>query len=152
MVEEKEVKYPCPHESVGTLVYDPYRPGLKTRNAWWCILNVDTEIASYYRWWVKSRHWITLYPPAWKPHISVVRGEMPREASLRQLWGKYAHERVEFAYGNEPKLATGRQYAADDGQLWYVEAWSERLQEIRAELGLKTFYSYHLSIGKTYHA
>lgn len=141
----------APFYGEGPLIYDPRRPGLKRRKDWWVVVPVDNEIARYYRWWVQRRYHIALCEPSWKAHISVVRGEMPREASLRALWKKHAGERVRFAYGHNPKLATARVYAADDGQIWFIDAYSDRLCEIRAELGLPTFHKFHISIGKTYY-
>ena len=139
------------HKSVGKLVYDPYRGDMKNRTEWWCIIELDREITRYYRYWVQRRYGIELFQPSWDAHISVVRGEMPRTEELRDLWGKYRGERIEFEYGIDPCKGGAENTKHDNaGMFWMVDVVCPRASEIRTELGLRTFYSYHLTIGRTY--
>ena len=139
-------------EGTGVLTYDPYRPGLKTKKDWWIVVNTDNEICRYYRWWVWNRYMIDLQNPSWGAHLSVLRGGKPAEDKMH-LWKKYQGETIKFKYeafvrhtgitGNEPNI------------FWYVDAWSDRLGEIRDELGFTNTFDgkkikYHLTCGKTW--
>lgn len=143
--------------STGTLVYDPKRGSMKRRTKWWCVLNVDREITRYYRWLISRRFWgLTamkedwLCQPSWDAHISVVRGETPGQ-EFRGLWGKYSGEKVEFWYSPNLVFANNRERRyADDGDFWMLDVHCPRITEIREELGLKTFFHYHLTVGRTY--
>ena len=148
-----------PHffESTGKVVYDPYRGGMKRRTEWWCIVTVDREITRYYRWWVGRYFWGAtamrddwLCQPSWDAHISIVRGERP-QPDLQDLWGKYQGEEVTFAYAHHPRFAGDKGIRhAKDGDFWFVDVICPRIDEIRWELGLQTFYKYHLTVGRTY--
>lgn len=152
--------------ATGRIQYDPPRPGMKTRTRrsgssttdWWCILKVDREITRYYRWWI-GRHlwgrtairpdWLCL--PSWDAHVSIVRGEKPRQNA--EMWRKYEGEQVEFQYAHYPRQTTAedrlRRYAKD-GDFWFVNVVCPRIDEIRAELGLRSNFRYHLTVGRTY--
>lgn len=143
--------------STGTIVYDPRRGDMKRRTKWWCVLLVDREITRYYRWWIGRHLWGRtaikedwLCQPSWDAHISVVRGETPRQ-KFRHLWKKYDKEKVEFKYSHEPRFVGNRGVRhSKDGDFWLVDVSCPRIDEIREELGLKTFYRYHLTVGRTY--
>jgi hypothetical protein len=155
--------------SIGRIVYDPKRPGMRSRVRasgsntidWWCILEVDREIARYYRWWI-GRHWWGrtalrpdwLCPPAWNPHVSVCRGEVPRPQD-REHWRAYHGEKVEFQYAHYPRQTTQedrtRRYTKD-GDFWFLDVVCPRIDEIRHELGLRTHYRYHMTVGRTFDA
>jgi len=139
-------------KSVGKLVYDPYRGDMKNRTEWWCVVQVDREITRYYRYWVRCRYGIELFQPSWDAHTSVVRGEKPRTEKLRALWGKYQGERVEFEYGIEPYNGNAKGTKHDNAEVfWMIDVFCPRFNEIRDEFGLRTFYNYHLTIGRTYY-
>lgn len=128
------------HESVGTIKYDPPRPGLKKKKDWWAIVKVDREITRYYRWWVKKRYWIDLCMPSWDAHISIVRGERP-ERHLMHLWKKYDGHKVTFKYGHDVQ---------QNGQFWFVDVDCPFLLDIRKELNRPTNWNLHLTIGRTW--
>ena len=149
------------HTGSGIIKYDPPRPGMTRRTDWWAIIKVDREITRYYRWWVDkevvnplglehvnsgSKAYFDslgakgLVEPSWNAHISIVRGEKPRE-DLRYLWKKYDGERISFCYRHCPYKS--------DGPYWFVEVFCPRLEEIRDELKLITGWKYHLTIGRT---
>jgi hypothetical protein len=143
-------------KSTGKLIYDPRRPGMKRRINWWSVIMVDREITRYYRWWVKRMFWGRtsvnenwLCEPSWNAHISVVRGEKPPLDKMN-LWKKYHGEIIEFHYEHYPIRGGSNTSSTEKGQFWLIEVHCPRITEIRDELGLKTFYKYHLTIGRTY--
>lgn len=85
------------------------------------IVEVDREISNYYRDLIPK--YIDWTPQKYPPHISVVRYETP----LTDAWGKYDGEQIEFEYSGI--IHSGTTY-------WWLNAFSERLEEIRVELGL----------------
>ena len=85
-------------KGTGILVYDPSRPGLKSKTDWWAVVNTDAEICRYYRWWVWRRYMIELQQPSWGAHVSVIRGGKPPTEEKVRLWKKYQGEKIEFEY------------------------------------------------------
>lgn len=138
-------------KSTGVLVYDPFRPGMKNTD-WWIILNTDEELCRYYRWWIWRQYMVDLKNPSWGSHVSILRGAKPRADKIH-FWKKYQREKIKFEYS--PVV---RQQVDTDGNLghfWFIDVWSERLNDIRDELGFKTVIDdkkikYHLTIGRTY--
>ncbi len=98
---------------------------------------IDQGIALLYRSLIPKAQ--QAKPTKYPPHISVVRYEKP---SNLDSWGAYEGERITFSY--DP-------YVHDDGVYFWVECNSDRLEEIRAELGLPphrgSFDSFHMTIG-----
>ena len=120
---------------------------MKRRTEWWCIVRVDPEITRLLRWWVQKERFIDLHQQPWEPHISVVRGERPR--ANPDTWGKYEGELVTFEYAQNPRKTRGGKN--DQGWFWFVDVYCDRIQEIRAELGLRTFHHSHLTFGRIYY-
>lgn len=139
----------------GYLQYDPFRGEMKHRTNWWCVLTLDKEITRYYRWWMSFQYHIHLQQPSWDAHISVVRGEKPRPEFV-QHWKKYQGEKIEFEYQHgiihhDKSQRTDDRAANNVGGLYYfMNVRCPRLEEIRAELGLRTGFNYHVTIGRTY--
>lgn len=131
--------------STGKIVYDPNRGDMKKRTKWWCVVDVDREITRYFRYWVKRELWIDLHKPAWDAHISVIRGEQPSPAHLH-LWKKYHGQKVPFEYS----LHVKQPLESDKDHFWYVSVNCPFLDNLRTELGLKTGWTHHLTIGRTY--
>jgi hypothetical protein len=110
------------------------------------VLDVDQGIVDYYRAMLPK--WVRTNKQMYPAHISVVRKEVPPNM---QFWGKYAGEQIEFRYSNVIR---------NSAMYYWLDAWSERLEQIRLELGLpvdspftrppdgfaKTF---HVTIGNT---
>jgi len=91
------------------------------------VLDVDQEIVRYYRALLPKS--IRTNTQMYDAHISVVRKEQPNMA----FWKKYEGEEVEFEYSHEVR----------NGTLYYwVDAFSKRLEEIRAELELPVHSPY----------
>ncbi len=147
------------HTGTGVIQYDPPRGRMKKKVDWWCVINVDTEITRYYRWWVeKELHVKGLHPPSWDAHISVVRGsndirsydrDFPKPyPNAKELWKKYNGEVVEFQYQHNPQR--GKDRVELEGSFWNVEVLCPRGTAIRKELGLKHDWPLHLTFGRTW--
>jgi hypothetical protein len=138
-------------KSVGRIVYNPYRGGMKNRTNGWCIIDIDKELTRYYRHWLKFQYHINLQQPSWDAHISCIRGES-LHPELRILWGKYMNTKVEFEYdhGNIHKCRSGRQNIEDGGEYYYMHVTCPTIDNIRHELGLSSGLKYHFTIGRTH--
>ena len=140
-------------KGTGVLVYDPHRPGLKSKTDWWVVVNTDDEICRYYRWWVWRRYMIDLQKPSWGAHVSVIRGGKPSDDKMH-LWKKYQGEKIAFEYS--PDIRQSGDTTADRPDFfWFLDVWCSRLNEIRAELGFTNEFDgkpikYHLTIGRTW--
>ena len=108
------------------------------------VLDVDPGVVALSRYLVPKA--FKLNPQKYKPHISIVRKEVPGKL---EFWGLYESELVEFEYTNI--IYSGTVY-------WWLNAFSKRLEEIRLELGLPvhSLYTvppegylkcYHITIG-----
>jgi hypothetical protein len=91
-------------------------------------LRICNGIGMFYRSLIPK--WYTVRRQKYDQHISVVRKEVPKNL---ELWGKYEGERVEFYYDPED--------ICTDGNYWWINCYSLRLEEIRRELGLKPKWS-----------
>lgn len=145
-------------KSTGILRYNPYRGTMKGNTDWWLVVNTDAELVSYYAQQVINNptafgetH-IDLIAPSWGSHISVIRGEEPRN-SLKHLWKKYDGEKIEFEYSHIIRRGGGSGFHID--HFWFVDVWCDKLNKFRRELGLKAYdtvkqepFHYHLTIGR----
>lgn len=129
--------------TTGKIVYDPPRPGMKRRTERWVIASVDREITRYYREMVRKRFFLDLCEPSWNAHVSIVRGENIRP-EFQALWKRMHGKTVQIQYGIDVKQVPSKPH------FWYVSAYAPEIDEIRGELGLRTNFSYHLTIGRTY--
>lgn len=127
--------------SQGTLIYDPHKNGKRIIKAsdWWIILKTDEGIVDYYKYWIKKQYDVSFEKTIWGSHISVNRGSVPPN---KGLWNKYAKERIPFEY-------TNRVYRVND-IFFCVDAYSERLEQIRLELGLpaQPNHGFHITIAR----
>ena len=132
--------------STGIILYDPPRPGMKRKTKNWVIIKVDREITRYFRYWVNKQFnplelpELDIKQPSWDAHISVVRGERI-DPSKQHLWKKHQGQKVTFTYDLNVHQASKEHF-------WIVDARCSLIDDIRNELGLKTFYRYHLTIGR----
>ena len=116
------------YNATGTLRYCTY----------WAMLDIDPELVRYYRSLIPA--YLNASPQKYDAHISVVRKD--REVVQDwTAWGKYAGEEVEYQY--EPTLMYDNLY-------FWLPAWSERVGDIREELGLprvrEGFTEYHITL------
>ncbi len=107
------------HLSLGALDYcvkdDYYR----------LVVLVDPELHRFLRSLVPPYY--VCRPQKYPPHITVVRGEKPKT----EAWGKYQGTMVEFSYET---------FLHHNDVYWWFNCYSDRLTEIRLELGLPPSY------------
>ena len=94
------------------------------------VLNVDQQISEYYRSLIPK--YISINKQRYNAHISVVRKETPIHLDF---WGKYDGQEVEYFYS--PIVHFGKVYC-------WLNVFSQRLEEIRLELGLPVSSEYTL--------
>ncbi len=147
-------------KGTGILRYDPYRGNMKRNTGWWLVLNTDPEIVRYYAKQVvmnpvafgETR--IELINPSWGSHVSIVRGEEPRD-SLKHLWKKYDGKKIEFEYSYIVRRSGDTTPGCPIDHFWFLTVWCDQFNDIRRELGLKAYddvkkepFRYHLTIGR----
>ncbi len=94
------------------------------------VVEVDLELTRYYRSLIPK--WLDWNKPRWPSHITVVRPYKETVPNLKP-WGKYQGELIEFEYDNF--LYNGTVY-------YWLNIFSNRLEEIRAELGMEVSSPY----------
>lgn len=104
------------------------------------VLDVDQGISDYYRAMLPK--WVRTNKQMYPAHISVVRKETPPNM---EFWRKYDGEEIEFKYSNVIRWS----------EIYYwLDAWCERLEQIRVELGLPVDSPYTkapIGFAKTFH-
>lgn len=110
---------PPVHTTTSVLRYSRSRSG-----GYRLVAEIDRELARYYRALIPK--WITVNVPMYPPHVTVVRTERETPAELG-YWGRYEGEAVELAY--EAFVYSSETY-------FWLNFFSDRLERIRAELGL----------------
>lgn len=124
-----------------TLVYDPHNDAASRKGlqSWWLKADVHQSISQYYRYWLQRELGIKLNTPLWKSHITIIRGETPRNQSL---WRKHNGRRFEFSY--DPQVRVSETYA-------WLSVESKELENVRVELGLRPQprVNFHLTLGNT---
>jgi len=150
-------------ETYGKIVYDPPRGTMKHRTQWWCVVDLkELDLIDYYRWWV-DREWVQAdsrnmkrryHRPVHWPHISVIRGEKPRQNI--QDWGKYmAGETIKFRYTNQVRQTSNAYYADEPDRFWFIDTEWGDYTKFRKHFGLnwehkgKPFRG-HVTVAKTY--
>lgn len=118
-------------ESTGTLHYGP---GIRA------IVTVDRGIVKFYKALIPK--YFNVERQRYEAHITVVRlnVEVP---PYMAAFGKYEGEEIKFHYDNQVYF---------DKKYFYLKAYSERIGEIREELGLSKYRMndcYHITIGNT---
>lgn len=137
------------HTGTGIIKYDPKRGQMKSKTDWWCVLNCDDGITDYYRWLTEKQFGIKLCQPSWGAHVSIIRGEKPKE-HLSHLWKKYDGKKVEFEYGvfqrynGDTRIVTSHA----PGNFWFLDVHAPFLSNIRKELELPHDWKLHLTLGR----
>lgn len=135
------------HHSIGTIQYDPYRADMHRRTKWWCVVNVDREITRYYRWWLQKEKHIILQQPAWDAHISVVSGT-PISHDKQHIWKKRHGQRMSFTYQHGDVQVS--KDPNQPGSFFWVRVKCPDATELRRELGLPAYETFHMTVGRTY--
>lgn len=123
-------------KSTGRLIYDPY--ARIKQEKWWAILKTDEEIIRYYQKQLKELFDLRFEKTVWGSHISVIRGEEPKN---KDKWAKHTKSQIPFNYSN-------RIYRKH--YFFCVDVTSVELEDIRVELGLPKLpkTGFHLTIGR----
>lgn len=151
--------------AIGWLRFDPKADSVESK-PWWLILQCDRGWYHLYEPWMRRYmpgEWKRVVdndrlmpdrqtvdreprlalvhrfdPPAWGPHISVIRGE-PIPRRFRKDWGKLNGRRVRFRY--DPDIRQSRKH------FWLLVDCPE-LGDIRESLGLprKPRVRFHLTV------
>lgn len=145
------------HKGKGIIIYDPPRPRLKRKVDWWCIVDIDREITRYYRYWANQNPtWfgetrLDLCNPSWDSHISVIRGEIPRD-DLMHLWRKYHGMEIEFRYSHEIRRSGDTTANDRPDNYFFVDVECPFLSRIREEFDKPANWKYHITIGRTWNS
>lgn len=83
--------------------------------------DLDPEISKFYLSLIPKSN--IVQPQAFPTHCTVVRYEVPPNL---EAWGLYEGEEIELLY--DPYIFSGTIY-------WWLNCYSKRLEQIRAELG-----------------
>jgi hypothetical protein len=128
-------------ESKGTLCFDPGQ-GTKHHEPYWCIVKIDPEIASYYRWHLLMHGQDTFQPNTlWGFHISAIKGEAPTKNIDK--WSDLDGKIVSFYYGNYVSYSNGR-------HAW-INCYSDDLADLREYYGLDVCnrkLKFHATLGR----
>jgi len=100
--------------SIGQLQYftNPYK----------LIVKIEKQISDYYRSLIPK--YIHANKQFYDPHITVIRNEIPTKLDL---WEKWKDQEIQFDYEN---------IICNDETYFWLNAYSEKLEDIREELGL----------------
>lgn len=93
-------------------------------------LVTDPGVAEFYRSLVPKTH--KCQPGRFAPHVTVVRNELPPNMDK---WGLYENKKVQFEYES---------YAWYDGTYWWLDCYSEFLEQVREELGLPKYAKWNM--------
>lgn len=149
-------------ETQARIQYDPPRPDKFSRGAdWWVVAHVDREITRYMRWWIDHElrnplgfEKYDLCVPSFNAHVSVIRGindvrhNMKR---VKELWKKYDGQKATIQYAFAPyRCPIGFDRSATNERCWAVRVKSDKLLNIRREMGLPSQWNLHLTVGREY--
>jgi hypothetical protein len=134
-------------QTTGKLVYDPnrgedFRKQHKTKTL---IVELPRDqMDLYYQWFLTKQYgqWITMQRPMYGIHCTVVRGDEKIPQDRVHLWKKYHGQKIELMYDPE-KLKSHWKF-------WSIPVFSQRLNEIRSELGLRPSEDFHITVGRMY--
>lgn len=157
------VKMEYQFESYGKIIYDPPRGSMKKRTKWWCVVELEQlDMVDYYRWLIDRHWWMAdsstikrrYHRPVHWPHISVIRGEVPRRN--KSDWGKFmSGQRVKFRYTNQVRQTSNAYYAEEPDKFWFVDVQWDDYNLIRDHFGLNIQrdgrpFRGHVTVAKTY--
>ena len=105
---------------------------------------VDEELVRYYRTAIPKAKYVQ--PQMYPGHITVVRSYPIEIVPNREPWGRHEDRIITFSYNGVILF---------EDPYYYLEAWSEELNELRTELGMSEFRirgaklldCFHLTLG-----
>ena len=130
------------YQSVGKIIYDPKRTGKP--QPWSAIIEVEQDLADYYRLQFLLEYKVSLVKPSWKAHISLIRGQDEYTHLVEKFWGEDNEKLIEFNYGSE--------FFWNEHFVW-INTYSEDFFRIREKMGLAYTHDDneswgHITIGK----
>jgi len=138
--------------SQGKMVYEPYRPSLKhLKKVWWGVVEVDREITRYFRWFlIKQYNALELkniiLSPAFDAHFTVFCGHkdvIHNMDGVIRYWNTYHNQLVDFYYDEKIREVNRK------GNVYFVvDIKCQQLLDLRKQMGLKTNWGFHLTVGK----
>ena len=129
----------------GKFFFSPERPGLRKKHRAFdhgVILKVDNGITDYYSWWLEKHKGVRISKPAWGTHVTVVndRDNVKDKNAFHSLKHRLNEKIIQLKYD----VNLRKQW-----QFWILDVQpSEILTNIREELGLRTDYPFHITIGR----
>jgi hypothetical protein len=130
----------------GKLIYDPHRSNFrKTYKQRTLIVQLPhDQLDLYYQWFLTKKFgtWMTLQRPMFGLHVTVVGGNEHIPKNKLHLWKKYHGQAIELEYDNS---SIERHW-----HFWSMSVKSQKLQDIRQELGLILDYRLHITFGRQY--
>ena len=148
-------------KSKGKIIYDPKR-NMDKDVKWWCVLEFEKDLDDYLRW-VLDREWSKFdastikrryHRPPHKSHISIIRGEVPRQN--KGSWGDlYRGKTLEFEY--DLNISHTKGFKNEIGEFFFVKATFPEYNKVRAHYGLETEkdgvpFRGHITFARTYDA
>jgi hypothetical protein len=129
-------------ESIGKIIYDPVRNGVS--EPWSAIVEVDQDLADYYRYHFLNHFKISLLKPNWKPHISLFRGEAEYRPEMESFWKEMGGKEIVFCYTQE--------IFWNESFVW-INTYFPEFFYLREKMGLKDTHEDnetwgHITIGK----
>lgn len=126
-------------ELEGILRYDPDKSLRKRRERQLVLELKSRDLCRLYQWFIERRYWVRLQPSMLKPHVNVLRRQESSFEPPRDLWRKYEGERVKIEYLPDVEK---------HWQFYVLPVRSDRLNEIRVELGLKPRNELHITVAR----
>lgn len=125
----------------GKLIYEPVRPDLKKTHKQRTLIIQPRydDMDLYYQWFLKKRYGLMLQRPVWRTHVTIVKGD--ERFTNAEAWKKHEGRFIEFEYS--PELEKRWQF-------WVLPVRGAKLKDMRAELGLKSDFPFHITIGRLY--
>jgi hypothetical protein len=124
------------------IVYDPHRPGLRKNNRSNMIVGeLDFGFSEYYQHLIKKGTGKIIQGNAWRPHVTIFDGRANLSQSAMQLWKKYHGKIVRIKYSVD---------VTKHWKFWLLPVQCEFFNVIRSELGLKSDYPFHITVGRDF--
>lgn len=104
------------------------------------MIDIDSEIDHYYRWFIESRFGLKLNTNLRGAHITFISDRLDREL-YRKISEKYNGQEVTFYYSVEPFT---------NGKHWWLRVFCFDIEPIREELNLEKYpyHGLHLTLGR----
>jgi hypothetical protein len=125
-----------------TIVYDPFRPGLRKNNRSNLIVGeLDFGFSEFYQHLIKKGTGKIIQGNAWKPHVTIFDGKKSLSEEAKKLWKKHHGKTVKIRYSVDVEK---------HWKFWVIPVECEFFKQIREELGLKGSFPFHITVGRDF--